>query len=253
MRMHWFHLFEYKINFAFDFFLRFAEFAVFFYAWQTILGANATIPGWDLKGLVVLYSLENLFLALILSFALGAIEAWNKIAKGELDQHLARPTISWLMLVGEGMEISLGGWLLGIGGLVIARTFFGFSMPLHALVLIIVMLLLAVGITILFSLMLSALAFWMGRVEFVYSVWEGLFEFDMYPQTVFPWPLQTLTSFTFPFLFAHTIPAMVLLERIPATQAIPWILIEAGILAFNFLLFSWVWKKGVKRYESFGG
>ena len=252
-RMHWTHQLEYKANLAFDIGLRFIEFAVFFYAWQSILGANATLPGWDLKGLIVLFSFENVFLALILSFAWGASNAWEKIARGELDQYLARPVIPWVMLVGEGMNVAPGGWILGIGGLFMAWAFFGFNASISVLLLIAFMLALAIGITVFFSLSMSALSFWMGRVEFTHSLLEGLFEFDQYPQTLFPWPLQTLTSFTLPFLFASTIPALAILEKITADQLILWATVEAGILALNFLFFSFIWQKGVERYESFGG
>ena len=253
VRMHVAHLLEYRINFFFDIIVRFLEFAVFFFMWQSILGKNASIPGWDLQGLVVLYAFQNIFLALLITFAFGAMNAWEKIMSGELDRFLARPTIPWFMLAVENMELAFGGWFLGIGYFAVAFMFFGFTLSLPVALVLILMVVLAVGIALFFGLAMSSLSFWLGRLESIWGIWEGLFEFDQYPQTIFPWPIQTITSFTFPYLFANTLPALALLQKISFEQLVPWILVEAGVLAVNYLVFSFLWKRGVKRYESYGG
>jgi ABC-type uncharacterized transport system permease subunit len=253
IRLHAAVLNEYRINFYSDIFLRVIEFTIFFLLWKSILGGNAFIPGWDLPTLLILYSFHNLFIALLVTFAFSAMSIWRSIYDGRIDKYLCRPVNVWFMTLGERMTLSIGGYLSGIGGLIMTSLFFGINFLHPAFVFGIILVIIACVIATLFTLMGSALAFWLGKVEYLTHLMEGLFEFDSFPQTIFPWQIQTFLAFTFPFIFASTLPALGIAGKITLEEMGLWILVGIGIIAINFTLFSILWKKGVKRYESHGG
>jgi ABC-type uncharacterized transport system permease subunit len=253
IRLHWAIYTEYRINFIFDIVVRLFEFAFFFVMWQSILGANGTIPGWDIPSLFILYSFENIFLALLITFMWSALGAWKHIHEGRIDKYLCRPTNVWLMVVGERMGIAFAGYLIGFGGLLLSQILFGINLFQPAFVLGIILLLVAAVISTFFALLLASLSFWFGKIEFIDSIFESLMEFDQFPQTIFPWQIQTILSVSIPFLFAHTLPTLGLMGRIPLIEMAAWIMVGLGVAALNWIGFSLIWNKGMKRYEANGG
>lgn len=253
LRLHWAVYTEYRINFTFDIVMRLFEFGFFFIMWQSILGSNGHIPGWDIESLLILYSFENIFLALLITFMWSSLGGWKNIHEGRIDKYLCRPTNVWLMITGERMGIAFAGYLVGIGGLIMSSILFGINLFQPALVLGIILLLVAAVISTLFALLLASLAFWLGKIEFIDSIFESLMEFDQFPQTIFPWQIQTVLSITIPFLFAHTLPTLALLGNISPLELGGWIIVALGVAALNWIGFSIIWNRGIKRYEANGG
>jgi ABC-type uncharacterized transport system permease subunit len=253
LRLHIRSYLEYRINFVFDIFSRFLEFGFFFIMWQSILSANGTIPGWDLPSLLVLYSFENIFLALLITFMWSSLGAWKNIHEGRIDKYLCRPTNVWLMIVGERMGFAFAGYVVGIGGLILSHILFGINLAQPAFLFGIILLLIGGIIATLCALFLASLSFWLGKIEFIDAIFESLMEFDQFPQTIFPWQVQTLLSITIPFLFAHTLPTLGLMGKISLAEMGGWILVAAGVAAFNWIIFTIVWNRGLKRYEANGG
>lgn len=253
LRMHTLKLFEYRINFIFDTIIRFLEFAVFFFFWQTILGKNLNIPGWDMTGLLVLYAFQQIFLGFFLTFALGAWDVERSIFKGDVDKFLCRPCNTWFMLAGEQISISIGGVISGFGALLIAQFVLGAPIFTWIFPILVLMTVLGALISLFFGLTLATFAFWGRRLRLFGVLLDGLFEFDSYPMTLFPGYLHTLTSFTLPFLFAHTLPAMSVMGTIPLETVLYYLVIEVAVLIVNYSIFTFVWGKGVAHYESYGG
>jgi ABC-type uncharacterized transport system permease subunit len=233
--------------------MRLLEFGFFFVMWESILGANGRIPGWDIQSLFVLYSFENIFLALLVTFTWASLGAWKHIHEGRIDKYLCRPTTVWLMVVGERMGMAFAGYLAGIGGLILCQIFFGINLFQPAFLFGIILIIISIVISTLFALLLASLSFWLGKIEFIDSIFESFMEFDQFPQTLFPWQIQTILSITLPFLFAHTIPTLGLMGRISLTEMGLWILVGLGAAALNWIGFSILWKRGLKRYEANGG
>lgn len=253
MRMHFLKLFEYRINFIFDTIIRFLEFAVFFFFWQTILGKRLDIPGWDMTGLLVLYAFQQVFLGFFLTFALGAWDVERDIFKGNVDKFLCRPCNTWFMLAGQNISISIGGFISGFGALLIAQFFLNANVFTWTFPILLLMVILGALISLFFGLTLATFGFWGRRLRLFGVLLDGLFEFDSYPMTLFPGYLHTLTSFTLPFLFADTLPAMSVMGTIPLSTILYYLAIEIAILVVNYSIFKIVWNRGVKHYESYGG
>lgn len=253
IRLHWKSYTEYRINLYFDIILRIIEFGFFFIMWQSILGTNGKIPGWDMESLIILYSFENIFLALLFTFMWGSLGAWKNIHEGRIDKHLCRPTNTWFMVVGERMGMSIGGYIIGIGSLAMSQIVFGINLLQPAFLFGIILISISIVITTFFALLLASTSFWLGRIEFIDAIFESMMEFDQFPQTIFPWQIQSILSFTLPFLFAHTLPALGIIGKISLNEMGVWIIISSAIAITNWIAFTIVWNKGVKRYESNGG
>jgi ABC-type uncharacterized transport system permease subunit len=242
---------EYRVNFVIDIIVRFLEFASFFFAWEIILGKSINFPGWDIKGLVLLYSFQQFFIFLLSSFNGGDDTLREKILNGSLDQYLARPNTPWFTIIVTHMHLSLGGLFLGIAGLLLAIAL-GVKIGLLTFLMGIAFLILAALICQFFGLALACLAFWMGRVDFIGNIWDALFEFDTYPSNIFPGAIQTLLAFTLPFIFAHTIPAQLILEQLTIGDGVKFLAAATLILIINFGIFHLIWNAGLKKYEAFG-
>lgn len=251
MRMEFIKFGEYRLNFVMELMVRLVEFASFFFAWQIILGKSMNFPGWDLGGLVVLFSFQQFFMFLIITFISGDAALREKILEGGLDQYLARPNTPWFTIMVTNTHMGFGGLLSGIGGLLLAMQL-GVQLSWATFAIGVALLIMAGLICFFFSLALACLAFWMGRVQFVENIWDALFEFDTYPSNIFPGAIQTLLAFTLPFIFAHTIPAQLILEQITMEEGLKFLGIAGIILLINFCLFYFMWKTGLRKYEAFG-
>ncbi len=244
---------EYPINLVSDLGMRFLEFGFFFIMWKSIFGAKGIIPGWDIPSLMVLYSFESLFIALLITFTYSAIGMWKNIHEGRIDKYLCRPTNPWFMVIGERMGMAIGGYFVGIGGLVMCFFLFDVQLFQPALIFGLILVLLATAIATLFCMIMATMSFWFGKIEFIDSIFDSLMEFDQFPQNIFPWQIQTALSITLPFLFAHTIPTLSLFGKISLMETAQWIVVALGVVALNYLLFSFLWNRGLKRYEAHGG
>ncbi len=203
LRLNALHTLEYRINFISDTLVRFIEFAVFFYFWKAIFGAQGSIPGWDLTGLLVLYAFQQLFISFFLTFAAGVHHIENEITRGGIDKYLCRPIQPWFVLMGEHSFFAVGRWINGFGALAIAHFVLGVPVFTPVFPLLMLMVFLASLITAFFGLFLGSLAFWYGRIHLFEYISEAFWEFDSYPITLFPGFIQTLSSFILPFRRHH--------------------------------------------------
>lgn len=251
--MHLKKLMEYKINVIMDFLVRFSEALLFFAFWAVLIGAGAGVPGWDLKGFLLIFAFESVFVVLLLSVGYGAAFVWEQIQKGSLDKFLARPTTPWLMLLMEEFWPEFFGLIISIVFFAIAVFAFGIQIGIIEFFLIAAMILVGVLIPTLLGLCLSTLAFWFGNLEFIEYLFDAFWTFEYYPATIFPVAVQGLIAFTFPFLFVHTVPAMLLLEQLTVRQALFYLSLEICVVAIWFVFFKFLWGIGVKHYESYGG
>lgn len=243
---------EYKANFFSDMLIRVFGFLIFIATWQSILG-NTQFPGWELKGLLLMFSMQNIFLALIFMLAYGGQSIRFSITSGSLDIYLSRPCHPWFVVLVTNNFLSFGGLLLGFGSLFLATQYYGLSLSPIVFLMILAFLFSATMIALTFNLMLNTLAFWFGKFNLASSLFWALFEFDFYPTNVFPVFLQLLIAFTVPFIFANTVPVLFILQKFTFQQAFAYLLSAVGIFAFNLMLFLMLWNKGVKRYEAVGG
>jgi len=252
LMLHWKRLLEYRLNLAFDLLLRLVDSVTFFMFWAVILASSNGFAGWGLKEFLIVFALESYFTALVISFAYAGLYMYERIHNAELDSFLTKPAQPWLLAIVKGIEPSFAGFISGTAALALAFTQ-GISMQPLALLLGLFMVLLGVAITALFGLSLATLSFWLGRMDSLESVFESFWSFGGKPASIFPIGLQVLTAFTFPFIFIQTIPTMAILDKIPVQEMLLFILAEFIVLIAWIFAFKFLWKKGLRNYESGGG
>lgn len=252
-RLNLLQLIEYKENFIFDTILRFLEFAVFFFFWKGIFNAQGTIPGWDMVSLLIMYGYLQIFVSLYLSVAVGVHTLDKAISRGEIDKYLSRPVQPWLIIIGEGAFLAVGGFINGFGALLIAQFALGANVFSPLFPVLLLMTVIAVLITTSFGLIMGTLGFWFGRIRLYDEITTAFWEFDSFPLTLFPISIQTISSFILPFLFASNVPALATVGLLSVETTFMYLGLELIILLISVSIFYMLWKKGVRYYESYGG
>ena len=105
---------------------------------------------------------------------------------------------------------------------------------------------LLLGVTMIYSfwLILTAVAFWVVRVDQMINLFEGVFAAGRWPVTIYPGWLRGLLTFLMPVAFAVTVPATTLTDRLTW----PNLAGAAGLALGFFLLGRWIWRLGLRNY-----
>lgn len=244
---------EYRVNAISDFIVRLADAAFFFILWFVILdNTNSQFFGWDWRGFLLIYAMEAIFIGVMVSFGYAGMDISKKIVEGKLDPFLARPTYAWLNALLERSNFEVMGIIYGFIALTIALLI-GIDIPPAKMIVMLAMVAMGCLIAILFFLTIGCLSFWFGRVNALHALANSFWQFQAYPSTIFNRSIQVLIAFTFPFIFIQTIPVLWILEKITFAELLPYLVSEVIILSIWIITFLTIWKKGVKRYESFGG
>ena len=252
LRIQWVTLGEYKDNFFFDFFSRGCGFIMFWLTWSAVLG-QTTIPGWDLHGLLLFAGMQEIFLSLILMFAYGVIGIKDAILRGTLDTYLSRPCNEWFTISMQNGFMAFAGMVIGLAILAVAWFDGIYTLSVIKFLLVTASAIVGLGIAYLFGLIAVTATLWVGKNDIYDRIFWSIFEFDYYPTNIFPSAIQIFISFTIPFMLVQTVPSLLLLDRIPLMTAFWWLAISMVILIANYLVFSLLWKRGLKRYEAWGG
>jgi len=177
------------------------------------------------------------------------------IIQGNLDRVLLRPFPSFLQICCDRLAIEdLVGAVLGIGLMLHAAlgipTFPGD--PLH-LVLLAVMLLAALAVVVAVFMAFAATGFWFeDRVGMVPPVYN-LMEFGRWPREIYPSALKLLITVGIPCAFVAILPASLFVgphRDLAWWQHPGWLTPLVGAAAL--LGASWVWRAGLRRYNSSG-
>ena len=210
-------------------------------------------PGWNeyqyfafmATGMLINAVIEAVFMPNMANFS-------ELIRTGNLDFALLKPIDTQFLISFEKMDLAmLNQILLSIGLLIYAIS----NLPTGTEVRVTVgsvalyMLFVAVGVTILYSLMISlaSTAIWFGRNQGLYDFWFYITVFARYPRSIY----QTATpagdvirfvfTFILPILVVVTVPSRVLLDTLGNQSWLAGIgLAAAGVgLVVSRMIFTW--------------
>ena len=210
-------------------------------------------PGWNeyqyfafmATGMLINAVIEALFMPNMANFS-------ELIRTGNLDFALLKPIDTQFLISFEKMDLAmLNQILLSIGLLIYAISNLptGTEVRVTAGSVALYMLFVAVGVTILYSLMISlaSTAIWFGRNQGLYDFWFYITVFARYPRSIY----QTATpagdvirfvfTFILPILVVVTVPSRVLLNTLGNQSWLAGIgLAAAGIgLVVSRMIFTW--------------
>jgi len=240
----------YRANFLINLLHSFLNLGVAVAAILILFSQIENLNGWTFSstlGVMAVYlivsAIRNLFIGPSLETLVGmGQEIWN----GNFDFSLIRPVnIQFLVTFRIWRFFSLLDLLLGIGVLIFAATqstdpitwinWFYFALALLAGTLIIYSLLLG----------LSALAFWSPGFMITW-VFDSLFQLARYPIGIYPTLVRILLTWIIPIGLITTIPAQALSGQI----GFGMVILSLCVAAVVFLLASWLFHLGIRRYHS---
>lgn len=116
-------------------------------------------------------------------------------------------------------------------------------------------LVMAAAIQFLIAYALAMLAFWIlevSTVVFILYSFEYYLSGRLFPLDVMPEWVQRILGLL-PFPYELYFPVAVLMERVKGAELWSGLAIQAGWVVICFVAARWMWRRGLRRYESVGG
>ena len=96
-----------------------------------------------------------------------------------------------------------------------------------------------------FWLILTAIAFWIVRIDEIVELFAGVYQAGRWPVSIYPDWLRLGLTFLVPIAFAVTVPAEAFTQRLSRGHAGTAVLVALALL----LVTRWLWRLGLRRYS----
>jgi len=216
--------------------------AIFFTFWIALFQHVATIRGYALSDIAVLYGVVAAAFGLSVVVAGGSRILGQYIHDGELDSLLAQPKPTLYYAIGRRMVAS------GLGdiGSGIAMIALSGSVRLSTFPIVVFAIVSSATICIATGILFNCVAFWFGRIETAArQLLEWLVTFSLYPDSLFGGAMRLVLFTLLPAGFVGYVPAR--LVRAPS-------LATAGELALAAAVYAgvacWLFARGLRHYAA---
>ena len=243
---------EYKVSFYTFMLNQVVSIAIWLIFWKVLISRIGDFGMWNYPLMVLLTGFVAINAGLWLTF----IFIWRvpgEILSGNLNSHLIKPVHPFLHMICRRLNLrSLPRIIIGIGIIIFALT--AYDIPYSPLSLLLAALTSILSFLAVFMplAMIGLSAFWIGRAEFLRDLFVELFVFQNYPLTEFPNPFIFFFTLVIPVIFSGTVPVLIL-RSAAISKTLIWLPILLAIIVVQLFLFNFIWNKGLRRYESFGG
>ncbi|MBU4387247.1 ABC-2 family transporter protein [Candidatus Dependentiae bacterium] len=210
--------------------------------WTIFFKRFPIINGWQSNDMMVLIALSSINFGLCLFFAGGTWELAKKIANGELDQYIAAPqNLLWSVATSKSLLPGFGEVLFGI----IIYIMFGQLSFLPVITFISLCLITSI-ILFNFQVITQSMAFYFGNFEDAAEQLYVALAFCTYtPQGSFTGFFKIIIFTIIPGFFVAELPV-----KLIKTFNIYYFLLLLAFTVATYFLAIFVFKKGLKRYES---
>lgn len=248
---------EYAADFLSGLVLLPVEVAIVVLIWRTIYRYVEPIGGFDLDTMVAYQLLVHNLMRGTWSVATVNYRVWQDVRQGKLDVYLARPLDYQLSkLAGELGEIALRS-LSRLIMFLLACLALRLPILSDPLLWLLFLPSAAGGVVIKFleQFMIATMAFWMEAIfgvrDLVVGI-SGLLAGGLIPISAMPLVFR-LAAMALPFQFIFFVPAAIYLGRYSYLQALGMIVAQALWIVAMFLCSRRLWRRGLARYEAWGG
>jgi ABC-2 type transport system permease protein len=220
-----------------------------------LFGRVPSIAGWSLCEIALLYALAELSFSVAELFSSGLYEFQLLIAQGTFDRILVRPRGPFFQVLSEDLALRRFG-RIGQGAIVLVFALRCADVTWNLDKMLVLLLALASGVTIFFSIFVLAATFCFWTVEgkeatHVFS-YGGVTLAD-YPLEVYTEWMQRFVTFVLPLAFVSYYPALYLLDRTDGLGLPAWMRLLSPIAAVLLALAAKTgWSLGVRHYQSTG-
>lgn len=240
----------YRTNFFISLFTSVLNLATGVLGIVVLFGQIDSIRGWDLPSTLALLgvflivsAVRGLFIGPSFD-SLAGME--GEIWSGAFDFTVLRPVnAQFFASFRQWRLFALIDLLLGAAVLVVAVLRLGGTLSIWQVLMF--LLVLTIGITILYSILLlfAALVFWSPGVLFTW-VFDGLFQMARYPINLYPGWLRMVLTWIVPVGLITTFPVRALTSHIEPPELLFSLLLAIGLLALSSMLF----RVGLRKYAS---
>ncbi len=247
-----FELFEYRVNFYWSIISIVISNLIIYIFWVAVLGSGFAKSDYTTSSI----GLYFLIIALVGQMtAFSSVEISSAIKDGKISNSLLKPYNFALKTLMTTLDDKLFKCLVTI---VIVYVFVNlgnllvFSSQTPYFILSI---LLATAIKFFLGFTLGALAFWFSKVHGLSALfWNigGLFSGEMIPPEFLPASLSTISNYL-PFPYLAYFPARILTHSMSSAEIWFGISVQAAWLSLFYLIYRFVWHKGILHLESIGG
>ena len=248
---------EYATNFFGGLILLPVEAAIVVLIWRTIYRYVGPLGSYSLVEMIAYQLLVHNLMRGTYPVRTINYRVWQDIRQGKLDVYLARPIDYQISkLCGELGEVSLRV-VLRMGMFLLACLVLRLPVQADPLLWAAFALSLAGGFVIKFleQYMIASLAFWteaiFGVRDVVVAV-SQLLDGTLIPVSVMPGVVRAIAS-ALPFQFILFVPAAIYLGRYSRLQALGMLGLQAAWIGALFLGSRLLWRRGLARYEAWGG
>lgn len=231
------------------------QFIVGFATIKFVVAEFGTIAGWGYGELAVLYGMSVVSHALFVIFFIRTWYIGYFAIDGEFDRYMLRPmSVLYQFLFTEFNPIGLTDLIPGLCVLIYGFIQVDFEWSIKNVISILIILIGATLIRCSVYLIFGCSAFWTrSKNSFDGYIQDFMNKTTIYPLTMFPESFQFVLTFLLPVGWISFYPVSELLgvsnERFIGSGMV-WATLAVGILMFA--ISSWIFNRGLKRYESAG-
>lgn len=218
---------------------------------SAIFRAIPRFEGWDFWDVALIYSLVAVTEGLAVLFAQGAWTLSWTVNTGGLDPLLVRPFSPALQVLSSQIGMNgIGNLVVGGGLLGTAVTHLDVDWTPSRVVLALLLLVSAVLTKIGLNFVTNCAAFWLKSPFSMFAfAMHTLGELARYPLTIYGVGVQVVLTVVLPYAFMSYLPATALLQE---TRLWAIGLLTPLVAAYTLLLGAWLFRRGLRRYESAG-
>lgn len=210
-----------------------------------------SLQGWTLDQLIFIYGFAQIPRGLdhLLTDNLWLV-AWRLVINGDFDRYMLRPMNVLFQVIAEKLQPDALGELV-IGTLLVAMSVAKGIVVVDAMHIFLFVVSVLAGALIYTSLKLlfASLAFWIKRSGPFLQLAYEMANFAKYPTKIYHRAVRFVITWVIPFAFVAYYPANFLLGAGAGAQVI---VAECAIAIFMWTVAYWVFRRGIRIYESAG-
>lgn len=256
LQVNWAEQWQYRANMLMYLLYWLVSPIVYMAVWTTVASANGSVNGLTANDFVTYYMTLVVVDQLTGNIVIHVFA--YKIQDGSLSGELIRPIHPML---GNTLAVNLANKALnflvlipvwGVLALLFQPNFSAVTLP--NILLALPMIALGFSIGFLLSAAITAIAFWTTRAWSIHEFYFGvliMFSGQFVPLHLMPQLVQDIARFL-PFQFFIYTPIQIILGKLEAQAITQDYLLATIWLVVSYLLFTWVWKRGVRQFSAVG-
>jgi ABC-2 type transport system permease protein len=242
---------EYKFQFITNFLTYIVVAAIWIFLWSLMFSNIQEIGNWSLPMLIMMVGFFQVAEA-IWQFGFYTLGISREIISGRVDKYLVRPINPLYGIIMEKFEIvAFLPLVMGLGIILYANIKY-LSLDLIKISLALFTVMIGISILQVIYSLLGILTFWIGDSRGFQRLHRSTRVLNNFPLDIMNKVMTGVLMFLAPIIFFGTYPVL-MVTNWPISTSLKIIALAFSILIFWSIVLYFLWKRGIKKYESMGG